>query len=58
MGQGFEDYIGVPYVDSIYGVYTLYPSDQSWDLGDRSAVCMVVSPGGTPLTESVEGSGE
>jgi hypothetical protein len=58
VGQGFEDYIGIPYVDSIYGVYTLYPSDQSWDLGDRSAVCMVVSPGGTPLTESVEGSGE
>ena len=58
LGDGFEAYVGVSYRDSIYGVSWLYPSDQSWDVGDRSAVCMVVSPSRAPLTESVEGSGD
>jgi hypothetical protein len=58
VGDGFEDYVGTSYQRSIYEVSWLYPSERSWGFGDRSAVCMVVSASGDPLTESVEGSGD
>jgi hypothetical protein len=58
LADGFEDYVGIASDDSIYEVYALYPSERSWELGDRSAVCMVVSVDGSPLTRSVEGTGE
>lgn len=57
-GDGFEDYVGVSYLRSVYEVYSLFPSEQGWDFGDRSVVCMVISADGSPLTESVEGSGD
>jgi hypothetical protein len=56
-GQAFEDYVGRSYQESALEVYTLYPSEDAWDDGDRGYVCLAVNPDGSPLTGRVAGSG-
>ncbi|MGD2060555.1 MAG: septum formation family protein [Acidimicrobiia bacterium] len=38
-GSRFESYVGVGYLDSELGVFTLTPTEDSWDEGDRGYVC-------------------
>ena len=57
-GDAFEDYVGVPYLESQYELYYAAPSPQTWDAGDRTVVCFVIRPDGGTLDESVEGSGD
>lgn len=52
----FEDYVGVPLVQSEYQVYPIRPSEETWE-DYQGFVCLVVDPDGAELTESVEGSG-
>lgn len=48
----FEDYVGVPYLDSPLQFTYLYPSLDSWDDGDRTIACVLVST--RPLTASMQ----
>lgn len=53
----FEDYVGLPYEDSKLGVSTLYPTQGSWDDGDRELQCVLYDPEGS-MTGSAKGSKE
>jgi hypothetical protein len=37
----FEDFVGVPYEESALDIATLWPTEDSWDAGDREATCAV-----------------
>ncbi|OWY63040.1 hypothetical protein B7486_55230 [cyanobacterium TDX16] len=37
----FEDFVGVPYEESALDIATLWPTEDSWDDGDREATCAV-----------------
>jgi hypothetical protein len=37
----FEDFVGTPYVESQLDIATLWPTEDSWDDGDREATCAV-----------------
>lgn len=51
----FEDFVGVPYLESELFFTMLYPSEQSWDEGDdRSTLCILQAP--EPMTGSLEGA--
>ncbi|TNC16919.1 septum formation family protein [Georgenia sp. 311] len=51
----FEEFIGVPYLESELYFTMLYPSEQSWDdADDRTTLCIVLSE--EPMTGSLEGA--
>lgn len=55
----FEDYVGVSYDDSTYYIAYLWPSDESWEAGDREIVCTVhQGREPTPAEGSARDSGE
>ncbi|MBA2496117.1 MAG: septum formation family protein [Acidimicrobiia bacterium] len=57
-GSAFEDFTGVPYdQDSVFDVFALSPTEETWDAGDREIACSVVSLEGEQLTGSAEGEG-
>jgi hypothetical protein len=56
-GDAFEVYIGTPYLRSTLELYTVYPSEETWDDGDREIACIAIRPDGGDLTGSVRGSG-
>jgi hypothetical protein len=37
----FELFVGIPISDSIYSYATLYPTESSWDGGDREILCRI-----------------
>jgi hypothetical protein len=37
----FDDFVGTPYVESRLEVGTVWPTEESWEEGDRSALCVV-----------------
>ena len=52
----FEQFVGVPYEESVFEVYRFYPLEETWE-DYQGYVCLVVDADGAKLTESVEGSG-
>ncbi|RNL82868.1 hypothetical protein EFW17_18120 [Halostreptopolyspora alba] len=56
-GRVFEDYIGVPWIDSIYNTGHFTPVEEGWEAGDYEVICIAYEAG-TKLTGSVEGSME
>ncbi len=54
--EPFEDYVGVPFWDSVYDITTITPSPSTWADGDRSIVCFVVDVDGNPLNSPAQGS--
>jgi len=53
--EKFEEFIGVPYLESELYFTMLYPSQQSWDdADDRTTLCIVLSE--EPMTGSLEGA--
>ena len=54
----FGTYIGTAYLDSQLDFSWLYPSDDSWDDGDRSIQCAAYDPRNTRLTSSLRGSAQ
>ncbi len=58
-GSAFEEFTGVPYEqDSVFDVFALSPTEETWDAGDREITCSVVSlTPGEQLTGSGEGEG-
>lgn len=52
----FEEYVGVPYEDSVYYVSFLMPTEEGWNAGDRETICSGYDPGDSERTESMRGS--
>lgn len=53
----FDDFIGVPYEDSVFEFLALHPSEHSWNVhGDRRVTCLVWYPADS-VTGSLEGAG-
>lgn len=55
-GQAFTDYVGIDYRDSEYGLYSLSPTEESWELGDRGYVCIATGFEGADIVGTVRGS--
>lgn len=59
-GPAFEEYTKESYEESTLDFISIYPTDESWAMGDRSVLCLVVTPddSGTSLertTGSLQG---
>ena len=54
----FDAYVGTPYLDSVFEVFTLYPTEDSWDRGDdREVVCALFDLTATDWSGSARSSG-
>ena len=51
----FEDFIGIPYSDSVLYFSYFYPTESTWANGDREVLCMVYDNDGQ-TTGSLAGS--
>ena len=56
-GSVFDDYVGTSYLDSALDVFTLTPTAESWEQGDREFVCAVYRLDLAQITGTVRGSG-
>ena len=52
----FESFVGIPSDNSIYSYATLYPTESSWDGGDREILCRIALAGADGAIEQVSGS--
>ncbi len=55
--ERFEPFVGRDFETSVYNFSVLYPTPESWDVGDREIVCLLNSLDGEKLTGDAEGSG-
>jgi hypothetical protein len=55
-GGPFTEYVGVDYVDSEFGLYSLSPTSDAWRDGDRGYICIATGFDGESLVGSVRGS--
>ena len=53
----FEAFVGTRWTLSELEIEVWWPSEESWDLMDRSVICTVFSPTGDPLTGTQRGAG-
>lgn len=54
----FDSFVGKPYADSALDISYLYPTSDSWSVGDdREVLCMVVNVDQTPRSGSAAGVG-
>lgn len=56
--ERFDAFVGIPYEQSALDVTYLYPTQQTWDDGDREIVCALYSLDGTQVTGTLEGSAQ
>ena len=47
----FDEFVGIPYEDSVLDVGFLTPTEQSWNDGDRNVLCTIYDP-----AEEISGS--
>lgn len=52
----FNEYVGIEYAYSSYGITTLSPKETSWALGDRTLKCLIASMDDTELVGSARGT--
>lgn len=50
----FERFVGEPYLESRFDFSYYYPTEESWDTGDREILCVIYDPEG-PITGSLAG---
>lgn len=55
-GQVFDEYVGTAYLDSSLEVFSLTPTSESWDEGDRGIVCALYRLDLGKLTGTARGS--
>ncbi|MBB3677449.1 septum formation family protein [Modestobacter versicolor] len=55
---GFEDFVGIPVDQSVNMFSVVYPTEESWADGDRTALCYATGRTMEPLTGSLEGVAE
>lgn len=57
--SSFEDFTGVAFeIEANFDIYSLVPTEESWESGDREVACSITKLGGGQLTGSAEGEGE
>ena len=49
----FDDYVGISFYDSSLDAVSLAPTPESWEVGDRGLVCLLMSGDSTPLDRSM-----
>lgn len=54
----FERFVGIAFEDSRYDVRTMYPTDLSWQKGDREILCFLVDLRLRPLVGTAQGSAQ
>jgi Septum formation len=54
-GDRFEEYVGLPYNESKFVAQSVNPTEETWDNGDRTVICVI---NGTTDGSSLEGSAE
>ena len=52
----FEEYVGIPYDDSVYYLTFLLPSIEGWESGDHETICVGYHPNDATLDESMRGA--
>ena len=52
----FEDYVGIPYADSVLWASAITPTEDGWNDGDREFICHLHEETATPLSESQRGA--
>ncbi|MFD6179012.1 MULTISPECIES: DUF4190 domain-containing protein [unclassified Isoptericola] len=53
----FESYVGIDPAETTLTAYYIGPDEVSWAIGDRQLLCVVEDGDGSPLVDSVRGSG-
>jgi hypothetical protein len=54
--SAFEDYVGVPWTESVYTIDFAGPTEQTWAAGDHAIVCSLEDASGGKLTGSAKGT--
>jgi hypothetical protein len=52
----FEKFVGLPYAESIFDFYAVFPTEATWKLGDRTTTCSVARIDDIPVRGTAEGS--
>jgi hypothetical protein len=52
----FEEYVGLPYEESVFAYYPIKPTEETWADGDREVVCVLYEGQLEKLEGSVQGS--
>ncbi len=55
--ERFDSFVGTPYADSRLDFGALFPTEASWDQGDRTIICFVYDVEFLRLTGSMKDSG-
>jgi hypothetical protein len=55
--DNFADYVGIAYEDSIYDIGWLFPTEESWEIGDREVICFAYDIGLEKISGSINGIG-
>ena len=56
--ERFDEFVGLPYVDSRLDIFTLAPTQDSWEsLDDREVICSLYDLDSTYMEGSMRGSG-
>ncbi len=53
--ENFASYVGTAYADSIYEIGSLYPTAETWDIGDREVICFAYDMSLEQTTGSING---
>lgn len=53
--ERFEGFVGTTYLESELSASAFWPSEDSWEAGDREVICFVYDPDG-PVTATLEGA--
>ena len=54
----FEEYVGVPFENSVWYASPVGPAQQDWEEGTRRVTCQLHTQDESPVTGSARGSGE
>lgn len=55
----FEEYVGIPYEESIYQIFPISPTEETWnEADDREVICVLTSLDQSELTGSKRGANE
>jgi putative regulator of septum formation len=54
--RAFASYVGLPFDDSGLEIYVYWPAAESWNDGDRLAMCSIYDPSRRTTTETFRGA--
>ena len=55
----FEDYVGIPYEESVYEIFPITPTRETWvEAGDREVICVLIAPDQANIVGSKRGANE